>query len=362
MKTKKNLTDLKKNIACYFEQDKQEIIDDMAYKFENSLTIPIIEARIFRNFINSKANLYKNDFDRVSNLDKATQKKLDEQMLWLERYFHISMSESRMYIKSEDEFLALDASQYIDVDDKVFVQSDDDVILFQIGQKPKISKNKDISTYDSSTINYDDFQEIPETEVITEMPFLTLKAKRISNPFLNPLVGIEREFICAISWGMYNTSPKMLTQFQVTSDLSVDDVRKRLDYLGKTTKAIILGTTDGVKTVDVGDLKNLLDLFAAWKIVIEQRAVNNGVDKNAVYVQGELISGEAKKVELNYINEARKDYYSMFENFEIELSKKMSSMFKKEIITQSVTFLPISLTSDDEQTQTTEQIENNQSI
>lgn len=346
MTNKKKLTDLKRNIACYFEQDSQELIDSMALKFENSLNIPVIETRIFKNFINSKSNLYKNNFERVSNLDEQTQKKLNEQMLWLERYFHVSMSESRMYIKSIDEFLALDPSQYIDVENKVFVQSDEDVLLFEVGQKVKISKRKDVSIYDTSTINYNDFVEISESKTIIELPFLTLKAKRISVPFLNPLINVEREFISAISWGMYNTSPKMLTQFQISSDLAVDDVRKRLDYLGKTTKAILLGTSDGVKTVDVGDLKNLLDLFTAWKIVIEQRAVNNGVDKNSVYVQGELISGEAKKVELNYINESRKDYFSMFENFEIELSRKMSLMFNKNITIESVTFLPLSLTEE----------------
>jgi len=256
-----------------------------------------------------------------------------------------------LYIKNEVEYQSFDPSEYLEISKSiVLVQSGDDVIKFEVGKSLTVCKDKDVSDfqgqYDESDFSAYEGEEFNDY-VLETLPFVFIKPKRIAVPFLNPLVNIEKEFICAVSWGMYNANPKMLSQVSVGTDESKDKARQALKSFGKTFKLLTLGTNDKLGVVDMGDLKNLLDLFQSWKIIIEQRALMNGVDKNAVFVQGEMISGEAKKVEMIYINEVRKDNFSLFKKYEQDFAKKMTEMFGKQIIITDIIFEDIALSSED---------------
>jgi len=358
----KNFTDLKNNIACYFETNKEVYLAELQKKFTDGYNIPLIPTRFFKGFINSMSNIYKNNFTRVSNYPEDLQKNLDEEMIWCERYRNIS-KEALIYIKSEKEFQSFDPSEYLEQSKSlIYIQSGDDVLKFEVGFKIQIAYDNLVENFQDKNFKAEFFDyndEEIENNIIKTLPFVFLRPKRFTIPTYNDLVAIEIEFICAISWGMYNTNPKMVNQVYVSSDGSRDELRESSKSLGKTTRIFVSGVNDKVGVIDMGDLKNLLDLFGAWKMILEQRALMCGVDKNSVFVQAEMLSGEAKKVEMIYINEVRKDNFSLFRNFEKKIAEKINELFGTSYVVEDVIYEDIALSSEDMSANIQEQKDNN---
>ncbi len=355
-RVQKDFNDMEHNVKCYWETDDDEIALAMQTRFKNSTAITVMRTSFFQSFIDGMSTLYQNQFTRVANLPPELEQELNYRQQDVERYLHLSR-ESAMYLKSQSEMNALDASQYW-VDDstraqvRVYLKNElnSSVLCFvendAIYEKVGVELKTVAGSYKGKAI-----EEIRQTwkkvSALGDLPFCFIRYPKLPKPMLNPLVALQTNFIVSMSWGYYNIDPKLLTQFSVTSDSPADEVQKAIGNLGRTSKALLLGQGSTVSVIDTGDLKPLLDALTAYNTLIKQRALQCGVDFSLVDISGTAAqaSGESKRIERAYINQKRKKWFREFENFEQRLIAQYNKVFKTNYVINAVTFndIPLSL-------------------
>lgn len=326
------LEDLALNMACYNGDDDlyiEEIIDE---KYDSNGKIPAKPLRFFKSYIDSKSNIYNNFFIRVVDGDTGLIdiEELNYAIETCEKYAHIS-GQSIMYLKSVNEFVPIDASNYkkISKDHYIIKTNDSNLIIKSNG----VYVNKE--NEDGDTIEV----LLKATSVIPIIEF------NVCNKLIrNSMVALQYEFIADMSWAFYNSTPKLLTQLIVNSDAEEGLVKSHTKNLGRTTKAVKMGERDKISTIDMGDLQNLKDIVEVYNTVIKQMAVSQGVDKSSVDVMGLFEAGIAKIIEKNYINQIRKQYFRMFKKAEKRLWFALSKLFNISCEYKNIVFYPIKFT------------------
>lgn len=358
----KNLNKMRLNIQAYLKTNNDYIKGKMAERFKDSNKITLKKQRFFKGFIDGMSTLYTKPFDRFTTMPEDIQSLLNEAMIDAEKYHNISR-ESLIYIRSKDDFKAMDPSEYVLFPNEsnyniVFIQSGETIYKFEAG-KPvtqKQCKLDECQSYDPK--NEKDWKEIEEPindengepidMSIKELPFIVIKHPRLEEPQFNDLVELEADRIIDISWGFYNAAPKLLTQTFIKSAKSKGEVAEMVgDDLGRRSNTVAMGQGDEIGTIDLGDLTNLKDILDAWKFLIADEALMYGVDKNKVIASNEPISGESKKVELNYINEVRDSNAPIFKKAEKNFVLKYNSLFGTSFVFDTIVFLPLNFGSED---------------
>lgn len=326
--------DLALNLACYNEDDDLYIEDQIEEKYISSGKIKPKKLRFFKSFINSKANIYNNFFIRIVNGDTSLIdcEELNCMLEQCEKYAHIS-GQSILYLKSIDEFIPLDPSRYDKISDKHYIIQTDDGCLIV----------RDTGVY---TEGVDDEGKRFEICIKPTTVLPIVEFKLTNKPIRNGMVSLQYEFIADISWGIYNSAPKLLTQVIVASDAPDDEIKAHTSNIGRTTKTVKTAMNDKIYTIDMGDLKNLQDIVTVYNNCIKQMAVSQGVNKNTVDITGFFESGIAKIIEMNYINENRKQYFRMFKKSEKTLWFALSKLFNLSLEYVNIKFFPLKFTSE----------------
>lgn len=325
-------------VSCYFENDIDYLIEFLNNKFSNSYNIQLLPLRFFKNFIDGQSNLYPNKFERyISGRDMniVDYKEFNFSMEWIEKYFHI-LRESILYIQSPTEFTAIDASNYrtLDVNDYLIRSEGKYYRVNSIGVYERVyTKNKKGYTFEDVLIR--------STNGVC--PIVKLNDYGCYDPQINSLVVLEYNTISDISWGIYNASPKLLTQPVAKSDQPDDVVREGTKNFGRTTMMLKVGSGEEINTIDMGDLQNLNDLKKMYGELITEQAIRHGIDSYSVTFNplATISSGESKKVELSYVNMARKKYFRMFNKFEKQVFETISKLFNLDITFEKIEFYDI---------------------
>lgn len=326
-------------MACYFEKDINSVMTFMNLKFVNAFKISYMPIRFFRNFIDSQSNLYTNKFERYITGKDIGLIDFDEfnySMEWIEKYYHI-LRESILYIESTDKFTSIDASNYreLDVDDYL-IRSDK--TYYRVNTTGVYERN-----YIKNVDNSFGFEDILLHETNGICPIVKFREYGIECPQINTLVLLEYNAISDISWGVFNASPKLLTQPVVQSDQPDDVIREGSSGFGRTSRMLKVGSGENISTVDMGDLQNLLDLKKMYGDLITEQAIRHGIDSYSVSMNplASISSGESKKVELTYVNQYRKKYFRMFNKFEKQVFDIMSKLFNLAITFEKIEFYDI---------------------
>lgn len=326
--------ELIKNISAYKQTDQTDIYDYVCTKYDSKGKISPIYQRFFKNFINSKANCYKNYFERVvSGNDIAL---IDWDALNLafetaERYMHIS-NESIIYVKSLNEFIVYDASQYKQVGDNYYITTDKGSFVIKSDGVYQLTNQKIDNSEQSNYVE----------ELLYQTPISPIIKFSVGIPVqFNSLVQLEWDFIADLSWGVYNAGPKLLSQYIVSSDEDADKLKQSVGNLGRTTKVVKTSVNDKISMIETGDLNNLKDLVGVYNDLVKQAAVSQGVDKNGVNLMTFFESGIAKIVELSYVNDKRKEYFRIYKMAEKKMYEVLSRLFGIKIGLVLLKFYPI---------------------
>ena len=326
-------------MSCYFEKDIDDIISFMSVKFSNSYKIPFIPTRFFKNFIDGQSNLYINKFERVIGGRDVSLIDFDEfnySMEWVEKYFHI-LRQSILYIKSPTEFIPIDASNYreLDKNDYLIMSEDSYYRVNSTGVYQRLY----VENIDD---NYN-FEDVLLYSINGVCPIIKLCEFGVSEPQINTLVSLEYNTIADISWGVYNATPKLLTQALMKSDETLDKSNDVAGGFGRTSKMLKVGSGEDITTIDMGDLRNLIDIQSVYDSIIVQQAIRRGIDSYSVSLNplATVSSGESKKVELSYVNQYRKKYFRMFNKFEKQVFDTISKLFNLNLEFKKIEFYDI---------------------
>lgn len=355
----KSLIDMRQNIAAYFKVDRALKLIALRNKFKDPKgNIPLMPVDFFEGFIDSMSNLYTNPFERTSeNITIEVEDVLNECMEDAERYYHISL-QSIVYVKSANEFIPFDASEYVlypneNDYDAVFIQDGDDHVLAFKKNEPVARKETtldDCQAWEDNVVDLSTWTPISPSVTFKTLPFVVIKHRRLTEPQKNELLDLEKAYIADMSWGMYNAVPKLLTQAVMKSDAAEDKTKEESDAFGRTGKMVFLDSTGELQTIDMGNLNNLKDIKTVWKEIINDKAVLYGVNKNAVAVTSELISGEAKKAELEYINARRNKFKRMFYKAERKICDISNELYNTKYSVTAINFKDILFGSDKDTT------------
>lgn len=326
--------ELIRNIEAYKQLDATEIYDYVCTKYDSKGKISPIYQRFFKNFINSKANCYKNYFERVVSGDDISLIDWDALNLAFEtaeRYMHVS-NESIIYVKSLSEFVVYDASQYRQINDDYYITTEKGSFVI----KPNgVYQNTTQKADNSEQSNY-------MQQLLYQTPVSPIIKFSVGIPVqFNSLVQLEWDFIADLSWGVYNAGPKLLSQYIVASDEDEDKLKKATGNLGRTTKIMKTAMNDKISMIETGDLNNLKDLVGIYNDLVKQAAVSQGVDKNGVNLMTFFESGIAKIVELSYVNDKRKEYFRIYKMAEKKMYEVLSKLFGIKIGLVLLKFYPI---------------------
>lgn len=345
----KSLIDMRQNIAAYFKVDRALKLLALRNKFKDPTgKIPLMPVDFFEGFIDSMSNLYTNPFDRTSeSIPIEVEDVLNECMEDAERYYHIS-TQSIVYVKSANEFIPFDASEYVlypneNDYDTVFIQDGDDYVKAFKKNEPVAKKQTTLDACQIWDKGVDLSTWTPVSPSITfkTLPFVVIKHRRLTEPQKNELLDLEKAYIADISWGMYNAVPKLLTQATMKSDALEDKTKDDAKSFGRTGEMVFLDSTGELTTIDMGNLNNLKDIKSVWKEIINDKAVLYGVNKNAVAVTSELISGEAKKAELEYINARRNKFKRLFYKAERKICDISNELYNTKYSVTAINFKDI---------------------
>ena len=357
----KNLGKMSLNIEAYLKTNQSYVRGKLAARFKNSWKITLKPFRFFSSFIDGMSTLYTNPFERNVSQDfpEDLQKSMNTLFVDLEKYHNIS-AESLAYIKEENEFTALDPSEYVLYPKEtnysiVFAKKDELVYKYEVG-KPITYKEttlKQCQKYDKTKES--EWLVVDSAESLKTLPFVVVRHPRLAEPQENELVDIEADRMVDMSWAYHNIAPKMLTQPVIKTGEPASEVSEKLKSFGSTSEHVTLGMQDEINVINMGDLKNLLDLQQAWNFAIAELALAHGVDKNKVVSNTEPISGEAKKVDYEYINQARKSRSPIFVKAEQDFITKYNEMFGTTHVITRTYFPPLIFGSEQENTQSTEE-------
>ena len=368
-----DFTDLKRTLDAYYEIDRDALELVIEEKYETtSGKIMMLPLRFFKTFINEQASLFSNTFVRDASGD-FNEAELNQALMECERYFFMFKKSALYFSITEDSELvddneiihykALDPTIYFrDARTGYYWLKTDfhEVVMYIPNEDKSYTKYKYIGE-DGLTIfddvdfgevlgNFDYKKDLTQqyytmVEDIDYLPILELSDNRVLVASGNGLVDIQENYIKSASWGLFNADPKLLTQVAITTDMSNEEAKANFANLGHTTKIIKLGLTDQASVFDTGDIKVLVDLMKQYSAILEQEALVNGVDKNAIVNNNKMVSGESKKVELNYINKFRRNYFIIFANFEKLLFKNIEKLISG-ISYNGIKFLDIDLAPD----------------
>lgn len=428
-----DFTELSEALNAYYSTDK-ELIEDNISALYSSLSgqIPMLPLRFFHRFINEKASLFSNSFERQLKFRaegiEFDQDELTLAEMYTERYHHLFQA-SATQVNFDGEkvsFIALDATMYFhDVPNDVwylrvtnnktyvYIKQDfkytaqGDLVSYDTNLTPEqMGENLDRSVALNTTFNSDDATQnqgmeydtnyndyignttnallnkkvtkviVYETVKPTTMenlldsmdysktmeenglvvaedtapldgfPFVEWRSHRIKRAIPHELAKLQRDYITMLSWGFFNVSPKLLNQIIVKSGMNNEKLKEVLSNLGSSTSALKLELLDEIEVFDTGDITVLKDLFAIYSTILEQAALHEGVDKNAIVAQMRIESGEAKKVELGYINKARNNFKVPARLYEREIVNILKNVYKLDIEYNGIVFHDLALASD----------------
>lgn len=330
--TKATKEELSLNMACYLQMDGDYIKDIIDYKYNSGGKILPIYSRFFTSFIDSKSNLYKNYFERIVNGDykMVSVDELNFSLEQAEKIMHIS-GQSIMYVKAIDEFTVFDPSKYNKINDNHYEIFTDD---------GKIHVKND-GIY-SETRNENGDVELIQIQSLTVLPIVEFFDSKY--PKFNTLCDLQYNWIADLSWGIFNSSPKLLSQFIIQTESEDDKIKAHAQNLGHQSKVIKMAVNDKVSVIEMGDLNNLKDIVTIYNDIIKQQAVSNGVDKNAINVLTLFESGVAKTVEMSYINDYRRKFFRIFKKGERKLWNIISILFGIKCEYVDLKFYPIKFT------------------
>ena len=321
--------------AAYYGNDIEYIIDLISQKFSESYVIPIVPTRFFTNFIDSQSNCYTNKFERVIDGKDISLIDFDELNYSLEdceRFLHIHI-QSILYVKSPTEFTPIDASNYTEIGDNDYVIKTTSGEM-RINSTGVYSRTKDLDGNNVDVLLY------PTNGVC---PIVKFSERGVTKPQVNLLVALEYNTIADISYGVYNATPKLLTQAIMKSDETLDKSNDVAGGFGRTSKMLKVGSGEDITTIDMGDLKNLIDIQSVYNSIIVQQAIRRGIDSYSVSLNplATVSSGESKKVELSYVNQYRKKYFRMFNKFEKQVFDTISKLFNLNLEFEKIEFYDI---------------------
>ena len=428
-----NFKELSDALNAYYSTDK-ELIEDNISELYSSLSgqIPMLPLRFFHRFINEKASLFSNSFERQLKF-KAEGIEFDQDEMTLaemytERYHHLFQASATQvnFDGSKVSFIALDATMYFhdvpndvwylrvsDGTTYVYVKQDfkytaqGDLVAYSTELTPEQKgDNLDRSVVHNATFNADDATQnqgitidtnyndyignttdallnkkvskvvvytttkpttmenllnemdysktmeenglvtIPGTDTLDDFPFVEWRSHRIKRAIPHELAKLQRDYITMLSWGFFNVSPKLLNQLIVKSGMSNDKLQEVLRNVGSSTSALKLELLDDIEVFDTGDINVLKDLFTIYSTILEQAALHEGVDKNSIVAQMRIESGEAKKVELGYINKARNNFKVPARLYERGIVNILKNVYKLEIEYNGIVFHDLALASD----------------
>ncbi len=190
------------------------------------------------------------------------------------------------------------------------------------------------------------FQKVKGQPLLSDFPFVEWKYYRLKKAFPHEMAKMQRDFISLLSWGFFNVSPKLLTQLIVKSSEDQQKLQDTMQNFGTTTMAIQVGKTDEIEVFNTGTIDVLRDLMTAYSTILEQSALQEGVDKNAIVSQLRIESGEAKKVELGYINKARNEFKVGARIFEQDIMDKLVKVYGFDLKYAGIVFADLDLASD----------------
>lgn len=347
----KDLVGVTLNNRAYWEVDEIEIAAKMARRFDSSTEIDIMRTSFFQSFIDGMSTLYSNPFIRESTIPEELLDNYNYMCQENERNVHLS-KESAVYFESNTKFVAIDASQYL-VDDwnkeqiKVYLVNklNNSILLFVENDGIYEQTNTTLQSISSQMASYRKTISNKWIRIgdLKALPFVFLRYDGLDSAVFNNLVTMQYNFIISMSWGFYNIDPKLLSQFVISSDAPSDQLKVLGGDIGRTTRALKVGTSDNIKQVETGDLKPLMDALTAYNTLIAQRALQYGVDRSLVDLTGggSNQSADAKNIERQYINQKRRKYFRMFSEFEKDLIAQYNLVFGTNYVVKKVIFLDI---------------------
>jgi len=359
--------DLDTTMLAFLQEDGDTLQNMLNTKFKaTSDTMKYAPLRFFRGFVTQKASLFNHDKDRKADSDLINFDSLDAQESYAEQYLHC-LRRSAMIIKKVDnviEFEALDATQYFH-----YVQ--DDRELWFIATAPghtsiyttegetnivlgavNLPLSKAVESYDLDKAFDEQYQYNKQLKFYTEptelpmFPFVEWSYHRTNKAMGNELVSLEQVRITSLSWGIYNADPKLLMNIVLKTGSPNEEIKKVVKTFGRTTRVTKLGIGDDLSIFDTGDIKVLVDLQKTYNEMIVQQAVAWGVDKNAIVPSDKVESGEAKKVSLNYINDARKEHIGSAQAFDRAIFNVLKEVYNIDTNYQGISFRDLKLVID----------------
>lgn len=352
----KDLEKMELNISAYFKTNDAYIQGRMSERFKSADKITLKKTRFFAGFINSMANLYSRPFERDDDYPDELSSALNSAMQDADRYHAISQ-EALLYIRGENEITPMDPSEYVlypsEVDyNIVFLKDKKKVLKYELNKPIMVKETTLQACQNYSASDEGSWTEHPEyKQQIKILPFVVIRHRRLSEPMFNNLVEMEADKICDISWGFYNAAPKLLTQPIVTTAESKSETQAKLDGFGNTSDVMVMGVNDKIDVINFGDLKNLESMLGAWKTILEEECLLNGADKNTIIPATADLSAEAKKVDLNYMNQVRAVRSTIFKTAEKDFINLYNQLFQKNFTFTSITYLDLVFGSESNENQ-----------
>lgn len=350
MKGLPNFRELEDTLAAYTKTDN-ETIKLMLHKHYPNMEMPAVPVRFFTNFKDRQANLYSKKFTRIVEMDQKLTGPLNSALLECEKYLHIFKKSALLIepVGNSPAFKALDPTLY-------FVDYERDTWYFQDGDKTKVyildNGKYDILSIDEklpkALISLDMSLEDPfidwiHFDTIDTLPFVEWTYSRIDVAQGDELVNLERIYILASTWGMYNALPKMVMHNVLNSDADVEKTKTLLANFMKTNKVLHIGSGSSMTAYDTGDIKVLVDVIDICEKLIIVNAVSLGVDKNAVVPTDTVQSGVAKIVESSYIEDVRDGFIPRAKEFDRRVFEKLEEMKYNIKKYEGITFHKLSM-------------------
>jgi len=333
-----NYKALQDTLDAYYENDTLGLTQMVVEKYEATsgklLTVPL---RFFRTFINEQASLYSNTFTRVAG-GEFNQDALNQSLMDMERYdtrtgyywYQEDINQVVLYRTEGDQ-----VKKYRYVGDSTVQE-----IALEFRTLVLEEVLSAFNYHEDLTTQFYIFDQD-----LDYLPILEITQPRVRTATGNDLVTLQENYIASMSWGLFNADPKLLSQMVLNTSIGNEEAKKNFANLGLTTKAIKLQVMDTVQFMDTGDIKVLDDLITIYGKLLEQQALQKGVDKNSIINNNKMVSGESKKVELNYINKYRRNFFIQFMNFEKRLFEHIISL-ANGISYEGVQFMDIDLAPD----------------
>lgn len=338
LKNKPKLLEIKEAIDS-FDENNLNALEKLILKKYNLTKNDIspLELRITNAFVKNEANIFSNKFVRVLNNEEFDVVILNEVEKRAERMFHllgragvlVSLGDGDPLLDDVESpnFTVVTPLDYWHEENYWIYDDIDGVYIFETVSD---INQKIVKTY-KSTDSYDNVLEQFDNEKVgfgcnaeedltfssyEYVPIVEWKKENVDNITINPVVRLELHFIKQLTWGLHNADPKLLNQTILKSEAKIEEVKNKLANYGKTSKIIQLGIGDTLEIFSVGDISVLKDLFVIRSMAVEELALTRGVDVSAVIRSTQPISGEAKKMDLGYINRIRNDYKIPARNFD----------------------------------------------